>query len=110
MSRLRQFLKKVAGMLADATALADAVDFQSGIVEDGKYLFAEAKVGEYTVRERLPRDILKWPDDRQSAYLDEVTAKLTRKLGMASKDKPVIVAENRHTRRRGEAFARQKTR
>jgi hypothetical protein len=68
-ARRKELAAEVDGITAEITE-ADA---------DGR-MWAVMKIGEYAVRERVPRQVLGWNDADQSWYLDGVNRRLQRKL------------------------------
>lgn len=54
------------------------------IIQEGQCIYATMKLGDKEVRERLPLVIKKWPEERASEYLEAVTIRLKRKLGIVT--------------------------
>ncbi len=69
----------------DATEPAKPVDWDASVVEEGKYIYAEIRIGGFVMRERIPRQIHKWPPARQEAHLEEVKNRLLKKSRIATK-------------------------
>lgn len=107
-------LAKVAGKLRElfdrgleATAPATPSRVLASVEERGHILYAVVRCGEHEARERLPREILKWPNARASAYLDEVKDRLIAKVGLVSKDQPPPASPALSRRGRRAARARR---
>lgn len=101
--RLKQLKEKASHLLQRAlekTKPAELVDYDAAIEEHGHVIYAMVRVGSFVVRERIPRQILKWSPEKASEYLDEVRTRLITKLRMPTKTEEMkVVTLNRHERR-----------
>jgi hypothetical protein len=80
MAALKKLSAFLAGLLGLAAVEPAAPPVESGVLEEGKYLYAWIRQGGFEVRERLPAHIRKLPEAKQSELLDEALAKLKKKI------------------------------
>lgn len=105
------------GKFADAAAPAKPLEVEAEIVEIDNAVYAAIRVGGYYAKERLDRDIYKWPEDRQAAKLEEVKNRLLKKLKfreLGTSDRRELNRKERRARgwadKRGIKVTRIKTR
>lgn len=75
------------------------VEFDAGVIEEGKFVYCYVRFGAFIVKERVPLDIKKWDEERQQEYLGQVSKRLTKKLARTMNPDLNVRDMNRKERR-----------